>query len=75
MQHFPETSIPWMNPAAEVQNFAVLFSFHKFQGFDPLSMNGLAMNQSRQIHPGCTHAQEAVRGTAVFLRILDCFPT
>jgi hypothetical protein len=59
MQHFPETSIPWMKPAAEVQNFAVLFSFHKFQGFDPLSMNGRAMNQSRQIHRGCTHAQAA----------------
>jgi hypothetical protein len=61
MQHFPETSIPWMNPAAasEVQNFAVLFSFHKFQGFDPLTMNGRAMNQSRPIHRGCTHAQAA----------------
>jgi hypothetical protein len=59
MQHFPETSIPWMNPAAEVQNFAVLFRFHKFQGFDPLSMNGRAMNQSRPIHRGCTHTQAA----------------
>jgi hypothetical protein len=59
MQHFPETSIPWMNPAAEVQNFAVLFRFHKFQGFDTLSMNGQAMNQSRPIHRCCTHAQAA----------------
>jgi hypothetical protein len=50
-----------MNPAAEVQNFAVLFRFHKFQGFDPLSMNGRAMNRnrSRPIHRGCTHAQAA----------------
>jgi hypothetical protein len=64
MQHFPETSIPWMNPAAEVQNCAVLFRFHKFRtsesevpGFDPLSMNGRTMNRSRLIHRGCTHAQ------------------
>jgi hypothetical protein len=46
-----------MNPAAEVQNFAVLFHFHKFQSYDPLSMNGRAMNQSRPIHRGCIHAQ------------------
>jgi hypothetical protein len=59
MQHFPETSIPWMNPAAAVQNFAVLLRFHKFQSFDPLSMNVRAMNQSRPIHRGCTHAQTA----------------
>jgi hypothetical protein len=59
MHHFPETSIPWMNPAAEVQNFAVLFRFYKLQGFDQLSMNGRAMNRSRPIHRGCTHIQVA----------------
>jgi hypothetical protein len=42
---------------AEVQNFAVVFRFHKFQGFDPSSMNGRAMNW---IHRGCTHAQAAL---------------
>jgi hypothetical protein len=61
MQHFPETSIPcqWMNPAAEMQNFAVLFRIHKFQSFDPMSMNGRAVNRSRPIHRCCTHAQAA----------------
>jgi hypothetical protein len=48
-----------MNSAAEVQNLAVLFRIHKFQGFDPLSMNGRAMNRSRPIHRGCTCAQAA----------------
>jgi hypothetical protein len=59
-----------MNPAAEVQNFAVLFRFHMFQGFDPLSMNGRAMNRS-PIRGGCTHAQ-AVK--PFFSPILECFP-
>jgi hypothetical protein len=48
-----------MNPAAEVQNFAVLFRFHKFQSIDPLSMNGRAMNWSRPIHRCCTYVQAA----------------
>jgi hypothetical protein len=48
-----------MNSAADMQNFDVLFCFHKFQGFDPLTMNGQAMNRSRPIHCCCTHAQAA----------------
>jgi hypothetical protein len=48
-----------MNPAAEVQNFAVLFRFHKFQGFEPLSIKRRAMNWSRPIHRGCTLTQAA----------------
>jgi hypothetical protein len=55
LQHFPETSIPWMNQAAGMQNLAVLFCVHKLQSFDPFPMNGRrAMNQSRH-HLGCTH--------------------
>jgi uncharacterized protein YdiU (UPF0061 family) len=38
-----------MNPAAEMQNLAMLFSAHKFQSFDPFLMNGRAMNQSSVI--------------------------
>ena len=40
LQHFPETSIPWMNPAAGMQNLAVLFRVHTFRSFDPFSING-----------------------------------
>jgi hypothetical protein len=39
-----------------MKNFAVLFSVHKFQSFDPFPMNVQAMNQSRR-HRGCTYAQ------------------
>jgi hypothetical protein len=46
-----------MNSSADMDNFAVLFRFHNFQGFDPLMMNGREMNRSRPIHCGCTHAQ------------------
>jgi hypothetical protein len=35
LQQFPETSIPRMNPAAGMQNLAVLFRVHKFLSFDP----------------------------------------
>jgi hypothetical protein len=48
-----------MNPAAlaEMQIFAVLFRVHKFQSFDPFSMNERAMNRSNLIHRCCTHAK------------------
>jgi hypothetical protein len=59
LNNFPETSIPWINPVAEMQNLAVLFCVHKFQTFDPFQMNGRAMNTSRLIHFCCTHEQAA----------------
>ena len=45
-----------MNPAAGMQNLAVLFRVHKLRSFDPFPMNGRAMNQSGR-HCGCEHAQ------------------
>jgi hypothetical protein len=56
LQHFPETSIPGMNPAAGMQNLAVLFHVHMLRRCDPFPMNGRAMNRSRR-HRGCEHAQ------------------
>jgi hypothetical protein len=57
-----------MNPAAEMQNLAVLFPVHKIQSFDPFPMNGRAMNRILSIHRGCTHAQPH------FFAILDLHP-
>jgi hypothetical protein len=67
LHHFPETSIPWMNPAAEMHNLAVLFHIHKFQSYDPFPMNGRVMNRSRH-HRCYTYAQPHFRN------FFDLFP-
>ena len=69
LQHFPETSIPRMNPAAGMQNLAVL-RVHKFRSFDPFSMNVRAMNRSRH-HRCCTHAQPQFCDFWIYF-LIDC---
>jgi hypothetical protein len=57
-----------MNPAAGMQNLAVLFRVHKFLSFDPFPMNGRAMNRSRR-HRGCTHALPHFREFWIYFRL------